>query len=172
MAEKARADFFATRLKVSKPAPLRKALGHERPLYTAVTDTRPEIAMVRQQALSQYKMINITSAVEGASPHRLVQMLMQGFIQRLAEAKGAIARGNIAERGVALGKALDILGGLQGSLNNDVPSALPAQLEELYGYMQRRLLQANLKGDVEIVDEVAGLMRTIKEGWDGIAELK
>jgi flagellar protein FliS len=125
--------------------------------------------MVNQRALSQYQTVSVSSAVETASPHRLVQMLMQGCMQRLAEAKGAIARGDVAAKGVAVGKAIDIVGGLQDSLNREVASSLPEQLDALYSYMQRRLVEANLTSDVAMLDEVAGLMRTVKEGWDGIA---
>lgn len=126
--------------------------------------------MVNQRALSQYQTVNVAAAVESASPHRLVQMLMQGCLQRLAEAKGAMTRGDVAAKGEALGKAIDIVGGLQNSLNKEVQSSLPQQLDELYTYMQRRLVEANLHGDAGLVDEVAGLMRTVKEGWDGIAQ--
>ena len=126
--------------------------------------------MVNQRALSQYQAVNVAAAVETASPHRLVQMLMQGCLQRLAEAKGAMVRGDVEAKGRALGKAIDIVGGLQGSLNTAVDSALPAQLDALYSFMQRRLVEANLESDAAIVDEVAGLMRTVKEGWDGITQ--
>ncbi|MET0379794.1 MAG: flagellar export chaperone FliS [Spongiibacteraceae bacterium] len=126
--------------------------------------------MVNQRALSQYQQVNTGAAVEAASPHRLVQMLMAGCLQRIAEAKGALARNDTAARGLAIGKAIDIAAGLQSSLNNEVASPLPRQLDALYRYMQERLLIANVKGDSEILDEVAGLMRTIKEGWDGIAQ--
>lgn len=125
--------------------------------------------MVNQRALAQYQTVDVAAVVESASPHRLVQMLMQGCLQRLAEAKVAIARNDIPARGTAIGKAIDIVGGLQGSLNKEVDSSLPQQLDGLYGYMQRRLIEANLNGDTAMLDEVAGLMRTVKEGWDGIA---
>ena len=126
--------------------------------------------MVNQHALSQYQQVNTGAAVEGASPHRLVQMLMGGCLQRIAEAKGALARGDKAARGEAIGKAIDIVAGLQASLNKEVPSSLPQQLDSLYQYVQQRLLLANVKADGETLDEVAGLMRTIKEGWDGISQ--
>jgi flagellar protein FliS len=125
--------------------------------------------MVSQHALSQYQQVNTAALVENASPHKLIQMLMQGCMQRLAEAKGALQRKDVPAKGLAIGKAIDIIGGLQSSLNKQVAgSALPQQLDSLYGYMQQRLLEANLKNDMTIVDEVAGLMRTVKEGWDGI----
>lgn len=125
--------------------------------------------MVNQHALSQYQQVNTGAAVEGASPHRLVQMLMAGCLQRISEAKGALMRGDQAGRGLAIGKAIDIVAGLQASLNNEVPSSLPKQLDALYQYMQESLLMANVKGDAEKLEEVATLMRTIKEGWDGIS---
>ena len=125
--------------------------------------------MVTQHAVSQYQQVNAAAAIEGVSPHRLVQMLMAGCLQRIAEAKGALGRGDKSGRGIAIGKAIDIVSGLQASLNNEVASQLPQQLDSLYEYMQQRLLQANIHADIEMLDEVAGLMRTVKEGWDGIA---
>jgi flagellar secretion chaperone FliS len=126
--------------------------------------------MVSQRALSQYQQVNTGAAVEAASPHRLVQMLMEGCLQRLAEAKGALLRDDAAAKGVAIGKAINIVGGLQSSLNKDQGGALPQQLDALYDYMQKRLLEANIKNSEAMLDEVASLMRTVKEGWDGIGQ--
>lgn len=126
--------------------------------------------MVSQRALSQYQQVKTDAAVETASPHRLVQMLMEGFLQRLAEAKGALMRADAGAKGVAIGKAMAIVGCLQDSLNKEASGALFEQLDALYEYMQKRLLEANLKGSEVILDEVASLMRTVKEGWDGIEQ--
>ena len=126
--------------------------------------------MVNQRALSQYQQVNIAAAVEGASPHRLVQMLMEDCLRQMAAARGAIARGDIAAKGVAIGKAIDIVAGLRGSLNKEVESSLPQQLDDLYDYMQGCLLRANIESSDALLEEVAGLMRTVKEGWDGIAQ--
>lgn len=125
--------------------------------------------MLRQRAAAQYRQIDVASGVEAASPHRLVQMLMQGVLQRVAEARGALERGEVAARGEAIGKAMDILLGLQGALNRELDTDLPDRLDALYDYMQRRLAEANLHGDDRRLVEVAELMRSLKEGWDGIA---
>jgi flagellar protein FliS len=125
------------------------------------------------RALRQYQKVNSHAQVSEASPHRLVQMLMEGALDRMAQAKGAMARGDIAQKGLLLGKAIDILIGLRDGLNpekTDDPAALQ-QLDNLYAYMTTRLLEANSKSDVAMIDEVAGLMITLKEGWDGIATL-
>jgi flagellar protein FliS len=125
--------------------------------------------MVSQHALSQYQQVNTAALIESASPHKLIQMLMQGCLQRLAEAKGALQRKDVPAKGLAISKAIDIIGGLKSSLNKEVAgTALPQQLDSLYEYMQQRLLEANIKNDSAMLDEVAGLMRTVKEGWDGI----
>ncbi|MGJ8690351.1 MAG: flagellar export chaperone FliS [Gammaproteobacteria bacterium] len=122
-----------------------------------------------QNALAQYKRINTESALEGASPHQLIQMLINGALERLSQAKGAIGRNDMAQKGVLLGKTVSILGGLQDSLDTEADEAITANLDSLYDYMQRRLLEANVKNDTEILDEVSGLLMTIKEGWDAIA---
>lgn len=121
-----------------------------------------------QHALSQYQQVKTTGSVEDASPHRLIQMLMQGCLQRIAEAKYALKRQDVPAKGLAISKAINIVGGLQASLNKEVPNALPQQLDALYDYMQRRLLEANIKNNETALDEVADLMRKVKEGWDGI----
>ena len=122
------------------------------------------------KGLAQYQQVNTVAGVEGASPHRLIQMLMEGVLQRLAEAKGAIQRHQIAKRGETIGKAITIIDGLESSLNKDAGGEMAGNLEELYAYMQRRLLEANLHADESMVEEVIGLMKTIKSGWDGIAQ--
>lgn len=122
------------------------------------------------KGLAQYQQVNTSSAVEGASPHRLIQMLMEGAMQRLAEAKGAIQRNAVADKGEAIGKAITIVGGLRGSLNSEVGGELTSNLDDLYSYMERRLLEANIGSSTDIIDEVMMLMKTIKSGWDGIAE--
>ena len=123
------------------------------------------------RALRQYQKVNTHAQISEASPHRLVQLLMEGALDRMAQAKGAMARGDIAQKGLMLGKAVDILVGLRDGLNPEKtpdPIALQ-QLDNLYPFMTMRLLEANRQNDAAMIDEVAGLMITLKEGWDGIA---
>lgn len=120
-------------------------------------------------ALKSYRNVNATGLVVDANPHRLVQMLMQGALDRIHAAESALKQKNIAGRGEAIGKAIDIVGYLQGCLDMDQGGEIAANLDRLYEYMLRRLFHANLKADAEALEEVAGLMQTIKEGWDQIA---
>lgn len=123
------------------------------------------------RALRQYQKVNSHAQISEANPHRLVQLLMEGGLDRIAQAKGALARGDIAEKGLMLGKAIDIVIGLRDGLDaekSDNP-AYVQQLESLYVYMTNRLMEANVHNDVEMMDEVARLLITVKSGWDAIA---
>lgn len=121
-------------------------------------------------AMRQYQNVNTQVQAVDASPHRLIQMLMEGGLTRLAQARGAMEREQFAMKGELIGKAIGIIGGLRAGLNLEEGGELAANLDNLYDYMTRRLLEANLKNSVEPLDEVAGLLRNVKTGWDAIAE--
>ena len=123
------------------------------------------------RALRQYQKINSHAQISEASPHRLIQMLMEGGLERMAQAKGALSRGDIPQKALLLTKAVDIIGGLRQGLDADKTDDKAAlqQLDDLYEYMAVRLTQANIKNDPEIIDEVARLLITVKSGWDEIA---
>ena len=120
-------------------------------------------------ALRQYQKVGAQAQTSEASPHRLVQMLMEGGLDRIAQARGAIQRKDIPGKGIAIGKAIDIVGGLREGLDLEKSADSVGNLDSLYAYMMKRLLQANIKSDIWILDEVAGLLTTVKEGWDAIA---
>ncbi|QCY13943.1 flagellar export chaperone FliS [Pseudomonas sp. MPC6] len=124
------------------------------------------------RALRQYQKVNSHAQISEANPHRLVQMLMEGGLDRIAQAKGALARGDIAGKGLMLGKAIDIIIGLRDGLDAEKSEdpAYVQQLESLYVYMTNRLMEANVKNDVTIMDEVLGLLVTVKSGWDAIGK--
>lgn len=116
----------------------------------------------------QYQQIGTYSGAAYADPHRLVQLLMEGALERIVRARGAIERGAVTEKGDLLGKAIAIVDGLAGSLNPTAGGEIAANLAALYDYMQRRLLHANLKNDTAALDEVAGLLRELKQAWDAM----
>ena len=125
--------------------------------------------MYSRSALQQYQQVNAHAQVSEASPHRLIQMLQAGALDRIAQAQGAMSRGQTEMKGMLIGKAIDIIGGLREGLNLEAGGELAANYDRLYDYMARRLIEANRKNDTRILDEVAGLMRELKAGWDGIA---
>jgi flagellar protein FliS len=123
------------------------------------------------KALRAYQKVNSPAQISEASPHRLIQMLYEGGLDRLAQAKGAIARGDIAQKCLMITKAIDIITGLRQGLHEEKaedPASIQ-QLDSLYEYMNSQLLKANVSSDPEIIDEVVRLLTTLKSGWDAIA---
>lgn len=119
-------------------------------------------------AMQQYTHVNKETDVAGADPHRLIQLLFEGGLQRIAEARGHLQRGDSARLGESLGKALGIISGLQASLNREAGGEIAANLHDLYDYMARRLLKVHVdKTDAALV-EVSGLLMEIKTAWEGI----
>lgn len=121
-------------------------------------------------AMKQYQQVGVQAQVTEASPHRLIQMLMQGGLDRIYQAKGAMEFGRTADKGELIGKSISIIGGLREALDHEVGGDLAANLDRLYGYMIRRLTDANRKNDAAALEEVAGLLLEVKSGWDGIAQ--
>lgn len=115
-----------------------------------------------------YSSMQVETKVVDASPHRLIQMLFEGALERIAQAKGALQQNQSARKGELISKAVGIVGGLQGSLVDAGDGELSANLDNLYDYMIRRLTEANLKNDENILDEVSGLITEIKGAWDQI----
>jgi len=126
--------------------------------------------MSMNNALDSYKVVGNQTGVVDANPHRLIQMLFEGALDRLNMAKGFIAHDNIEARSVYINKAIGIIGGLQSSLNNEAGGEIAENLDSLYDYLMRRLYDANRQNSVEIVEEVLVLLKEIKSGWDAIAE--
>jgi flagellar protein FliS len=123
-----------------------------------------------RSALNQYQKVGLQSAVEQASPHRLIQMLMEGALSRIASAIGHMARGETEAKGRQISLAISIIDGLRGSLDQDKGGEIASNLDRLYDYMCRRLLEANLKNDTGMLTEVQSLMHQIKSGWDAISD--
>jgi flagellar secretion chaperone FliS len=121
-------------------------------------------------AAQHYSSVKTQSNVLDASPHRLIQMLFEGALERIAQAKGAMQQRQIARKGELIGKAINIVGGLQGSLNDREGGELAAHLDGLYDYIIRRLVKANFDNDPEILDECGRLLSELKIGWDAIAD--
>ncbi|MES2819752.1 MAG: flagellar export chaperone FliS [Pseudomonadota bacterium] len=121
-------------------------------------------------AMKQYQSVNTRAQAADASPHRLIQMLMEGGLSRLAQARGALERGDVAQKGELIGKAIGIVGGLRAGLNLEQGGEVATNLDDLYEYMVGRLVQANLNNEAGPLEEVAGLLRNIKSGWDAISQ--
>ncbi|WP_456417512.1 flagellar export chaperone FliS [Thiolapillus sp.] len=117
---------------------------------------------------NHYSQVDTYTGVNGADSHRLVLMLLNGALSNIAVAKGSIERQDISAKGEAIGQAISIVNGLRASLDLDAGGELAVNLDNLYDYMERRLLEANIHSEPKMLEEVSGLLHEIKEGWAAI----
>ncbi len=123
-----------------------------------------------RNALDKYNQNAVQTGVESATPHRLIQMLMEGALDKIAAAKGYMERGEIQPKCKQISGAIAILEGLKASLDKEQGGDIAQNLEDLYDYMGRRLIEAHAGNNPSLLDEVADLLKQIKEAWDAIAE--
>jgi flagellar secretion chaperone FliS len=109
----------------------------------------------------------ISSRVSAATPMELTRMLYEGAIQSVEEAVAAHRAGDIIARGNAVTKAVEILGELRFALRREVNPQYCDTLAGLYGYLQRRLIQAHAEKSESMLREVQALIQTLLEGWVG-----
>jgi flagellar protein FliS len=121
-------------------------------------------------AVKAYQQLDTQSRIEDASPHRLIQLMMERALAKIGLAGTQMKEGRIADKGNNISDAISIINGLQASLNHKADQRMSENFDALYAYMMRRLLEANLQNDERILDEVAGLLRELKEAWDAIAD--
>lgn len=117
------------------------------------------------QGANAYQQVRSHGGVESADPHGLITLLMDGALERLVTARGHMQRGEIAPKGEVISRCIEIIGGLRDALDPKVDSPLVGQLDQLYDYMSRRLLHANLRNDVAALDEVSALLQKVRNSW-------
>lgn len=124
--------------------------------------------MYNNSALKQYQTVDVHSKLGASSPHSLVAMLLDGVLQKIARASGAIQRGDLAQQGEDLSAGIRIIDSLRASLDYTKGGEVASNLGAIYDYIERRLLEANTKSDIRIIAEVTSLVNQIKSGWDAI----
>ncbi len=121
-----------------------------------------------RNAVAQYNQVGVQSAGAEVSPHRLVQMLLEGALDKIAIARGHMERGAAAEKGRHISWALSIISGLRASLDKSAGREIAENLDRLYEYIESRLLTANIQNDVSMLDECVKLLGQVKSAWDEI----
>jgi flagellar protein FliS len=118
----------------------------------------------------QYGKVAAESEAGYANPHRLVQMLMEGALDKVATAKGCIERNDLAGKSRQISWAMSIVSGLRTSLDMETGGPIAANLDDLYEYMTRRLIDASTQNDTDALTEVGDLMLEIKGAWDAMPD--
>jgi flagellar protein FliS len=117
------------------------------------------------RAAATYKQVQVNSR----SPLELVVMLYDGALASIERARDAMARRDLVTKGIQMSKALAILVELQSTLNLEEGREVAAHLDRLYTYLSTRILEANLHGQVEPLDEAIRLLSTVRSAWVEVA---
>ncbi len=120
------------------------------------------------KALSTYNAMAAHAALEDASPHRITQLLYQAVFDALSNARRAMDRGDTPTKGAQLSYAIDLMGALLDGVNPEA-GELADQLTQLYRYVTRRIVLANLHNDREGLNECVDLLTPIARAWDRLA---
>jgi len=115
--------------------------------------------------LAAYRSTAVHSGVDAADPHRLIVMMMDGALERIATARGLMAHGASAEKAQLLHRAVAIIDELRNCLNFKAGDQIAANLDSLYEYMCQRIMQANSANKPEWLDEVSRLLTEIRSAW-------
>jgi flagellar protein FliS len=107
--------------------------------------------------------------IQSRTPLELVVMLYDGALRFTADARDAMARGDIRARQHHLSRALAIVSELQSTLDMDSGGDVAAHLDKLYGYVHDRLMDASIKQNLEPLDEARRVLTTLREGWLAIS---
>jgi len=120
----------------------------------------------RRSPAQAYAQLGLETRVLSASPARLITLLFDGARAALANARRAMAAHDVAARGQAISKAIDIVtNGLKASLDDEAGGALAARLHQAYGLIVQKLLLANLKNDLAQLDGADRLLAEIGAAW-------
>jgi len=123
----------------------------------------------RRMFAGTYQQVGVESQLATATPHQLVAMLFDGFMEALAQGRGAMRQGDPAAKGLAIGRAVRIIEeGLRASLDMTGGGTLSQDLAELYTYVTMRLTLGNLRNDEEALAECQRLIQPLQDAWRSI----
>ena len=120
--------------------------------------------------LAAYRSTSVHSGVAAADPHRLIVMMMDGALERIATARGMMQHGGGADKAQLLHRAVAIVDELRNSLNLKAGGEIAANLDSLYEYMCQRIMQANASNKPEWLDEVSRLLGEVRSAWLAIPQ--
>ncbi len=127
---------------------------------------------MKQDPARAYQSTDAYSGVMYADPHALITQMFDGAMTRIAQARGAIERKDVAAKGELISHAINIIGSLEACLDYEKGGDIARNLGGLYEYMILTLTRANMDDDRDRLDEVIRLLLDIKAAWTQIGEQK
>lgn len=122
-----------------------------------------------RSTVDAYRRIGVQTSLHVEDKHQIVNLLLEGVLQEIVKARGALGRGDIKTKVGAISRAMRILEeGLWTSLDRVDGGELAQNLSALYEYCMKQLVLANARNDEALLQEVQSLIDTIAQGWKEI----
>ena len=119
---------------------------------------------------ARYQSVDIASRIEGATPHRLVQIMYEELLKALDAMAFATARGDFVQRGEHQSKVLAILTGLETSLDFDKGGQIAVDLVAIYREGRRLVIAGGREGDAQLIIQAREMIQEISNAWDAIGQ--
>ncbi|MDV6328627.1 flagellar export chaperone FliS [Idiomarina sp. Sol25] len=124
---------------------------------------------MKMKGLNAYKQVGIRDQLGTADPYEVIQMLMQGGIDRMVMAKSAIEHKNYSAKSEHISRAIAIVSALNDSLKPvENGEEITNNLGSLYDFITESLSEASVENSASKVNDCQQILATIKEGWDAI----
>ena len=118
--------------------------------------------------LIAYQKTTVNAEISVADPYYVTKLLYQGLFERLAQAKGAIERGDLALKAKKLSTATAILENLRSTLDFSQSKSIAQGLYDIYSYMIDQVAEASLNLMTQPIDNAIRALMPIKKAWDSI----
>lgn len=121
---------------------------------------------LRRHSAQAYSNVGLETQVLSASPERLITLLFEGALSAIAKARLHMQLGNIAERGMAISKAIDIVdSGLKTSVDMEAGGELAKYLVASYELVLQNLMLANLNADEAKLTLAETMLKDLGSAW-------
>jgi flagellar protein FliS len=120
--------------------------------------------------LKAYNNVNIESTMLAADPHKIVLMMLDGALESMAQAKGAIERKDLALKSKQITKSVNILTALRSALDKDAEPVISKNFDDLYSYCINKLNDASVSLDIAVIDEVHTFLVPLRDAWKEMPE--
>ena len=117
---------------------------------------------------ARYQSVDISSRIEGATPHQLVQIMYEELLKALDAMAFATSRGDYVQRGERQSRVLAILTGLETSLDFDKGGQIAVDLVAIYREARRLVIAGGREGDAQLVVQAREMIAEISTAWEAI----
>ena len=123
-----------------------------------------------QDMMKEYRKASVNAELAMADPYTITKALFQGVFERLGQAKGAIARGDLEEKAKRLASASAIIQHLKDTLDPSQAPEIAKNLAFIYDFMLAKIADASMQVSAQPIDDALKVFMPIKDAWDSIPQ--